>query len=287
VVNGLSYENFIKLVPKKVLADTKVVKSEEIVIFRPREYITDVELYTSGYHFVLPSSTPPPTKVENKQYQFSKGKLIVFNPETRVLTNIKVPTEEYIALTISKQFFQSISLEAVGKFDVSFKRQDNIFSRRLVNLICDYEEEIQYFENSSPLMLKSIVTQIVIQLLREARSNVCVEQKRLFPEEKYITRAQEYIQSCYNSNVTLEDICSFIHLSEYHFIRVFTKYTGTTPHQYLIKFRIQKAEDLLRSGKYKVEEVAKLSGFISAAHFIAQFKKIKGVTPNAYKKAIF
>ena len=284
VVMTMSYENFVKLVPKKIMAETKVTRSNEIVIFRPRQYITDVELYTSGYHFVLPSSTPPPTKIENKEYQFSKGKLIVFNPETRVFTNKKVAAKEYIAFTIDKEFFQDVCAEAVGKRDVSFKIEDNVFSKRIIDLIYECEEEGKLSNCSSALMLKSIATQITIQLLRETKSNVCIQENIVMPDEKYVKKAVEYIHCCYSSNITLEDICSFIHLSEYHFIRVFTKFTGVTPHQYLIKTRIQKAEELLRSGKYKVEEVAKLSGFISSAHFITQFKKFKGITPNNYRK---
>jgi AraC-like DNA-binding protein len=284
---SMSIEGFINLVPKQILEVTKIARVGEVTIFRPKEYITDVEIYSTGYHFVLPTSTPPPTKIEGKLYQFSKGKLIVFNPETKVLCKIKVPTEEYIDFSMNKEFFQNICYEVTGKYEIRFKRKDNAYSSRLLTLIGDLEAETNYFKEACPFMVKAIATQIAVLLLREAESNICLPDREVIPDGKYIKRAVEYIEGCYNSNITLEDICDFVHISQYHFIRMFKAHTGKTPHQYLLKLRLQKAEELLKSGQYKVDEVAKVCGFLSTGHFITFFKKIKGLTPLEYKKAIF
>jgi Transcriptional regulator containing an amidase domain and an AraC-type DNA-binding HTH domain len=68
---------------------------------------------------------------------------------------------------------------------------------------------------------------------------------------------------------------------------MFKAHTGITPHQYLIKVRLEKAEDMLKSGNYKVDEVAKLCGFVSTAHFTTVFKRAKGTLPSKYRKIIF
>ena len=91
----------------------------------------------------------------------------------------------------------------------------------------------------------------------------------------------------YNSNIKIDDICNQINISPYHFIRMFKAKTGTTPHEYLLGIRVNKAEEMLKKGIYSIEEVARLCGYIDASHFSSYFKRVLGVTPSAYKKKYF
>jgi AraC-like DNA-binding protein len=104
--------------------------------------------------------------------------------------------------------------------------------------------------------------------------------------DSYINLAKEYIQTYFNSNITLSDICDEIHVSQYHFIRTFSKQVGLTPHMYLSKVRIEKAKELLDARRYSVSETATLCGFESTPYFSTAFKKATGYTPAAYRKKI-
>ena len=59
--------------------------------------------------------------------------------------------------------------------------------------------------------------------------------------------------------------------------------TGETPTHFFMKYKLNKAAELLRSGKYNVSEVADLTGFGTVSHFSVSFKKHFGVNPKDYK----
>src|SRR6266852_2330170 len=72
-------------------------------------------------------------------------------------------------------------------------------------------------------------------------------------------------------------------MSSFHFAREFKRTTGTTPHQYLIKFRIERAKALLAGSEMPLVEVGLQSGFSHQSHFTRLFHKLTGTTPQAYR----
>jgi len=75
-------------------------------------------------------------------------------------------------------------------------------------------------------------------------------------------------------------------ISKYHLIRVFKKYYGTTPRQYLINKRIEQAKYILIDGK-SVTETCYAIGFESVFSFSNLFKIKTGITPANYRREIF
>lgn len=279
-----TFKYFIDQIPSEIYTKTETLRTGNIVVFRPTTYIRDVNLHLIDYHFVLPASDPPPMMVEQRENQFKRGRLIAFAPETRVRCTRDVPTRQFIAMVIKKDFFQDIFREVVGKAEILFSRMNNPFSSKLINLINSFEEEIARFKESCPLMMQSISTQIVIQMLRETGNYKEIDGAELRANRNYVNRAIEYMLAYYNANLKMEDICKQIHLSPYYFARMFKDKTGQSPHEFLLSVRIDKAEQMLKSGGYSIEEVARLSGFINAAHFSNYFKRVKGMPPSVYKR---
>jgi AraC-like DNA-binding protein len=132
-------------------------------------------------------------------------------------------------------------------------------------------------------MLSSLEVQIAAMLLRDIKADDGNMPGCLPDTESYIRRASDYMRAYYNSNITIEDICGEIHVSPFHFIRMFKQRTGITPHQFLLRMRIEKARELLSSGRYSISETASACGFVSIAHFYEKFKAVTGVPPGNYK----
>src|SRR6266496_5210875 len=98
---------------------------------------------------------------------------------------------------------------------------------------------------------------------------------------KRIVQAKIFIDDNYAENIDLNNIADEAYFSKFHFIRLFTKIYGKTPHQYLITVRIEKAMQLLRTDM-PVSKVCYAVGFESLSSFSGLFKKIVGITPSAY-----
>ncbi|MEV0703651.1 helix-turn-helix transcriptional regulator [Saccharopolyspora sp. NPDC050389] len=84
--------------------------------------------------------------------------------------------------------------------------------------------------------------------------------------------------------LTLADIAAEVHLSVYHFIRVFRAATGETPHRFLTRLRIERAQRLLSDGALTIGQIAERCGFASPGALSAAFLSHVGVRPSVYRK---
>lgn len=101
-----------------------------------------------------------------------------------------------------------------------------------------------------------------------------------------ITAAQIYIQENYSKKILLKELAESCSVDPYHMIRLFKKYLGLTPHQYLLHVRISRARLLLVSTDKTVTQIGDEVGFGDGSTFIATFRKITGCTPLQYRKNI-
>lgn len=278
-----NFTHFIDQIPSEIMSETEHHGHTDIMVFRPRLFIGGGEMCLEDYHFVFLTSHPPLLRIERKEYQLKKGRLVKFTPETKMTCTRTVATRPYIAMNIKKKFFQEVAYEVCREKPLSCNVMDSPYSPKLINLIHSWEEEVG-LQNSTDLMIQSISTQIVIQILRESGNQKC-EQKKQSINKNYVNRAKEYMFSYYNSNIKMDDICKEINLSPYYFIRIFKEHTQQTPHEFLISIRITKAEEMLKKGGYSIEEVAKYCGFVNSSHFSNCFKKLKGIPPSTYKRS--
>jgi AraC family transcriptional regulator len=95
-----------------------------------------------------------------------------------------------------------------------------------------------------------------------------------------LTRATDYIQDQLESGLTVSGIAQSVHMSPYHFARLFKQSTGKSPYRYVIQARAKRAKELLRSGKFSIIEIAHRLGFADQSHLTRQLKDVFGVTPK-------
>lgn len=96
-----------------------------------------------------------------------------------------------------------------------------------------------------------------------------------------IVQAKLFIDNNYADTIELDNIADEAYFSKFHFIRLFKKIYGKTPHQYLIAVRIEKALQLLRLLQ-PVSDVCYSVGFESLSSFSGLFKRIVGESPSSY-----
>lgn len=99
---------------------------------------------------------------------------------------------------------------------------------------------------------------------------------------KRIVQAKLFIDRNYAEKIDLDNIADEAYFSKFHFIRLFKKTYGKTPHQYLTYVRIEQAKKLLQTS-IPVYEACFSVGFDSITSFTALFKKFTGLTPSAFQ----
>jgi AraC family transcriptional regulator len=86
--------------------------------------------------------------------------------------------------------------------------------------------------------------------------------------------------------LSLAEMATAAGLSVTHFTRAFRRHTGNTPHNYIVRRRMQRAVSILRDSRISVAETADAVGFSTPAHFVATFRNAMGVTPAALRDAL-
>ncbi|MEV0074112.1 MULTISPECIES: AraC family transcriptional regulator [unclassified Amycolatopsis] len=102
-------------------------------------------------------------------------------------------------------------------------------------------------------------------------------------EDIRVRRAVSFINENHHLPLALTDIAAAASLSPFHFLRVFKRATGQTPHRFLTTVRVNRARRYLERGDISVTEVAQLCGFASPAQLATSFRRETGLSPSAYR----
>ena len=97
---------------------------------------------------------------------------------------------------------------------------------------------------------------------------------------------RNYIENNYDVNLNLDVLSNIQFVSKYHLLRLFKKYYGLTPRQYLIDKRIEMSKEHLIHGM-SVTETCFAVGFESLGSFSTLFKTKTGKSPTEFQKEQF
>ncbi len=101
----------------------------------------------------------------------------------------------------------------------------------------------------------------------------------------YSAKAKDYIMANYANRITVMNIANMLGIDRRYLCRVFFKYTGDTPQNFLVNYRLEKAALLLTKHGYSVSEAARSTGYDDIYNFSKMFKKKYGVPPSIYSKS--
>src|SRR5579864_801193 len=99
-----------------------------------------------------------------------------------------------------------------------------------------------------------------------------------------LRRIKELVHAKMEDDLSLDDIAQSVGLSTAHFARMFRKSMGETPHQFVLRQRLERAKAMLRTPDARVLDVAVACGFKTQQHFAQGFRDICGVRPTEYRQ---
>jgi AraC family transcriptional regulator len=89
------------------------------------------------------------------------------------------------------------------------------------------------------------------------------------------------------NSLSLTEIASLVQMGPCHFARAFKESTGVSPHQYVLRRRIDRAVEMLRDERSSLAGIAYDLGFSSQGHFTTVFRKFTGTQPSSYREQLF
>jgi len=98
-----------------------------------------------------------------------------------------------------------------------------------------------------------------------------------------LRRVTAYIDENLQRELRLAELSAVVHMSPYHFARLFKRSMGVSPHRFLVRQRIDEARALLAARTVPIAEIARAVGFRTPSHFTTTFRRVTGMTPSAYR----
>ena len=98
-----------------------------------------------------------------------------------------------------------------------------------------------------------------------------------------LARVQSFINAHLAEGLRLKQLAGVVHMSTFHFSRMFKQATGRSPHAYLTELRVEQAKRLLTESTLPLIEVAARVGFQTQGHFTGVFHRHTGLTPRVFR----
>jgi AraC family transcriptional regulator len=146
--------------------------------------------------------------------------------------------------------------------------------------------ELEHLSPASRLYAETAAQLLAVHLLRRYTSAGApvreVESGRLTPQQ--VQRVNDFVQAHICQDLCLDDLARQAGFSAYHFARLFRRTTGESPHQFVLRQRIERARALLDRPDMPLAQVALATGFAHQSHLTKHFKRQVGLTPSAYRR---
>ena len=207
----------------------------------------------------------------------------------KALVDKSVPYERII-LYLDRKYFDRLMPQArlFACFDRADERAEYLLSpddeqrAQLVEVLAGIEKSLHAADFGAQAMCDSYLVQLLVLLGRLSANTEAVLSGEGQYDEK-IAAVLSYISENLTEGLSVDELAESVHISRYHFMRLFKAQTGTSVHAYVRQRRLMHAAHLIREGM-SAARAAEESGFADYSAFHRAFTAAFGVSPGKLKK---
>jgi AraC family transcriptional regulator len=247
----------------------------------------------SDEHAICMSLSPRPVRLlqirEGKTYEGLYGKGDVSITPAKVPFFARWDSEDrYLQIRLTSRFLQSVAREALAmnpdqiELLPEFKMRDRQIEAIGMMLLTELKQE----NLGGRLYVESLANVLAVHLLRQY-----VAAKPVLPiyegglPQRQVLQVLDYINDHLSQDIKLADLAGLLGMSQFHFSHLFKQSLGTSPYQYLLQQRIERAKQLLKQTERSIMDIALECGFNSHSHLSKQFRQLTGMTPKRYRSS--
>lgn len=230
--------------------------------------------------------------LDGQVYPVQKGDILLLNPGTvhqSRLTHPECPALEFYAA------FTNVHFRNMEENNIRFSCTPVLIHPKektflsLSRLAAEMNAETEQAHPGRYFMLKACLIQMLLLLYRaqaECPKTDIAGYTFESTNKKYVAeQIVDYMDQHYNEKISLDRIAENMYLSPFYVSRIFKSEIGTTPINYLINMRMEKAKQLLTvNSDVSIQEIAQRVGYEDAYHFSKLFKKHYGESPTKYRQ---
>jgi AraC-like DNA-binding protein len=216
-----------------------------------------------------------------KQSAMKPGDFLFMAPNIQHQEKESAETPNYLAMCIMPDLVESIAVE----YNIRLELIRSIVKvtkaqKQFLPLCWQFLAEAKVLHPNKSL-LHAISVQIVHTVIRSVFQNT--ELATISEWRAEVGQTVAFIHSHLHEKINLQDMAGAANMSVPNFCRVFKKEMEQTPNDYLMEQRLYKAQKMLLSDEFSVQEIALSCGYTSVSYLSSAFKKRFKVSPEKYK----
>lgn len=252
---------------------TKPVRDNAFLIALQLRPCEDFDLYADG-RLIRPRS-------------FDPGAIAIFDLRTTLATDLRDPFHA-IDLFLPLEALNAISdeLSTARLDDLRHTLGVAVTDTTLRDLLLSMRPALAApREHTSPLFVDHVARAVAVHVAHRYGGLAVrrrVERGGLGPRQA--RRAKELLNANLSGRILLTDLAEACNLSVRQFTRAFRQTTGMAPHQWLVRRRVERAQELLSRTVHHLSTVASDCGFADQSHFTRVFTRQVGMTPAEWRR---
>lgn len=165
-------------------------------------------------------------------------------------------------------------------------RSNPIFTYEDTDLLGSLFEEMRnavYMKRGGDIRLQGLLSIFLSELIE--RFGRCDTEDTSY-KDSYIKKTLKYIEANYAGEIRVSYIADYIGLNRNYFSSIIKKELGLTLQEYIMRFRMNKACELLKSSEFTISEISRSVGYNDPLGFSKIFKRLIGCPPKEYRSRI-
>ncbi|MDD3403810.1 MAG: AraC family transcriptional regulator [Hespellia sp.] len=235
-------------------------------------------------------------QINGQNYHLNEGEAIFINSQHLHMAKEMEETGQYISMNFSTRLLSFSWGSLMEKLYVLPYVNDYLLPVIIFNRGCQWKKKVlqllddieTVYEQKTDFAWEYKISMLLCEIWYLILTNVKTEPKddleHVKLKQERIQQLLSFIHQNYSESLTLEKIADAAHISISECTRRFREYTGHSPYEYLIQYRISEATILLLKTEKSVSQIAENTGFQDTSSFIQAFKKRAGTTPLKYRK---
>lgn len=244
-------------------------------------------------HTIVGVHLGQPTRVEVEENGVFKEKVFQPGDVSLVPAGIRYSIRwadpaEFMIISLGTELLNRASQTATGepnpKLRILWCHRDAFITETLHNVRMAVQQNRPVDHGYVETLVSSLAMHIVRNCNQKTGRSYSANGRGL--SQNQLDSVIEFIRNSPYQDITLNTMAASARLSPFHFARMFKLSTGLSPHQYVLKRRLEIGAEMLANPDLSIAEIALDLGFADQSHFTMHFKRAHGIAPAAYRRQL-
>ncbi|BEV06393.1 AraC family transcriptional regulator [Chryseobacterium gambrini] len=269
----------------------------EFSIYETHKAAFDVKLHFETIAFTAMLRGKKHMKIDHKTgyFDYFPGESVLVSPGETMVIDFPEADEtpsQCISLSLNPEFIENSlnhlnyhlpKVDETSRWNIELDEYF-LFNNQSLASATNNIMRIAMDDNSQKdIMADFALKELLIRLMQtQARSMV---EKNIVKNKSRIGFAVDYIKKNLHQKLSIDSIAKMAYVSKSNFFKMFKDELGTSPNEFILQERINRAKELL-ANQNSIKETAYQTGFSDANYFTRVFKQLVGVTPKSYQDKV-